>query len=323
MKTANPKGHRSPEKPDADRTVLLHTPESDEPVWPGFWDGEDWRYLDAELVNADVTHWTDFPDPPEPRTLNPEPTLRRLEAHRAALNPLLILILAFSLQPLALFSQPVPKVTKAKGYYLYRENNIPAQTVTCLKWTASETVCVERISTIRCLNSPTNGLIIPISAAVIERWYYADPHAHAFVSFTNREIYYANGKWTTNHVATWPIRIVEPPLAIIGKSTFTGPNGLYRIAEGDLIYDLDARKCTNDWWIAFTMRASPADPLAGERQVKFYVRSPVGRCIQWTPAHSEAWLKPVGYAPVVMLPHGEQGIDITLTERDPNTIKFE
>lgn len=53
------------EMPDADTTVLLHVPESeDDPVWPGFWDGEQWRYADAMPLSArghEVAHWGSFP----------------------------------------------------------------------------------------------------------------------------------------------------------------------------------------------------------------------------------------------------------------------
>lgn len=33
--------------PDADATVLLFDVEANEPVWPGYYDGERWRYADG------------------------------------------------------------------------------------------------------------------------------------------------------------------------------------------------------------------------------------------------------------------------------------
>jgi hypothetical protein len=225
----------------------------------------------------------------------------------------------------------VPRVTRAKGWYLYRENNVAQQLVTCLKWTASETLCVERISTVYTWNMPTNGLVLPHRAAVTERWYYADPIAHAFVSLTNREIQYLAGKWTTNYVPTWPQRIVEPPLAIVGRSVVEGPNG-QKIAEGDLCYAIDARRCTNDWWIVFTFRASPVSDVGSERYVKFYVQSAAGSEQQWVPDLQAAqqfsgpttWLKAQGYAPVLGLPANAQGVIVSSRAVvDPNQVKYE
>ena len=52
------------EKPDTDTTVMTFEPDSVEPIWPGYWDGEDW--LDI-ITNTPIqpTHWMQFPDPPE------------------------------------------------------------------------------------------------------------------------------------------------------------------------------------------------------------------------------------------------------------------
>lgn len=50
------------EMPDADETVLVHCPKEDEPVWLGFFDGEDWRTVDVECI--EVTHWMPLPEPP-------------------------------------------------------------------------------------------------------------------------------------------------------------------------------------------------------------------------------------------------------------------
>lgn len=33
--------------PDADTTVLLYAPNADEPVWPGYWDGDRWCWADG------------------------------------------------------------------------------------------------------------------------------------------------------------------------------------------------------------------------------------------------------------------------------------
>lgn len=50
--------------PDADQTVLTYLPtDSDEPVWPGYWDGERWFSTEGFVIV--VTHWTEFPEPPE------------------------------------------------------------------------------------------------------------------------------------------------------------------------------------------------------------------------------------------------------------------
>lgn len=52
--------------PDADRTVLIHCPISDDPVWIGYWDGETWRAVDGVDLGPDfVDHWADLPDGPK------------------------------------------------------------------------------------------------------------------------------------------------------------------------------------------------------------------------------------------------------------------
>lgn len=45
--------------PDADLTVIVRTRGCEEPVWLGFWDGEEWR--DSEGQPIDVIRWTDMP----------------------------------------------------------------------------------------------------------------------------------------------------------------------------------------------------------------------------------------------------------------------
>lgn len=50
--------------PDDDTLVLLAL--SDEEVWPGFRDGEVWRYVDATPIeSALVTDWMDLPAAPK------------------------------------------------------------------------------------------------------------------------------------------------------------------------------------------------------------------------------------------------------------------
>jgi hypothetical protein len=49
--------------PDDDVLVLLAI--SDKEVWPGFRDGDLWRYADAMVVTATVTHYMELPAAPE------------------------------------------------------------------------------------------------------------------------------------------------------------------------------------------------------------------------------------------------------------------
>lgn len=49
-------------RPDSDTTVLLFDCELNEPVWPGYLDGDVWRYADG--MPADPTHWADMPGGP-------------------------------------------------------------------------------------------------------------------------------------------------------------------------------------------------------------------------------------------------------------------
>ncbi len=49
--------------PDADTLVLLSL--NDDDVWPGFLDGDTWRYPDAMPITGErVTHWMSMPAPP-------------------------------------------------------------------------------------------------------------------------------------------------------------------------------------------------------------------------------------------------------------------
>jgi hypothetical protein len=52
------------EMPAPDTTVLIYSLGNYEPVWPGYWDGEEWRYR-SERRAHEVTHWMYFPEPPE------------------------------------------------------------------------------------------------------------------------------------------------------------------------------------------------------------------------------------------------------------------
>lgn len=52
--------------PDSDLTVMTYGPENDEPVWPGYHDGEQWWDITGfALPERSVTHWRPFPEPPE------------------------------------------------------------------------------------------------------------------------------------------------------------------------------------------------------------------------------------------------------------------
>jgi len=51
------------EMPEFDLTVMVHHPDSDEPVWLGYHDGEDWRDVNGDIIQ--VSHWADMPEPPD------------------------------------------------------------------------------------------------------------------------------------------------------------------------------------------------------------------------------------------------------------------
>jgi hypothetical protein len=46
--------------PDPDITVIVRMVDNDEPVWLGYWDGEEWRDLDGQPV--EVIRWADMPE---------------------------------------------------------------------------------------------------------------------------------------------------------------------------------------------------------------------------------------------------------------------
>jgi hypothetical protein len=51
--------------PDVDTTVMVFVPGSDEPVWLGYFDGEDWYAVGGELyegtIEEKVTAWAPMP----------------------------------------------------------------------------------------------------------------------------------------------------------------------------------------------------------------------------------------------------------------------
>lgn len=51
--------------PDTDTTVMTFTPESSEPIWPAYHDGDRWIDVGGcPIDDAVITHWMDFPEPP-------------------------------------------------------------------------------------------------------------------------------------------------------------------------------------------------------------------------------------------------------------------
>lgn len=56
--------------PDAETTVLVFAPAADDPVWLGYYDGEDWYCVDGamygneEELPARVTAWAEMPGGP-------------------------------------------------------------------------------------------------------------------------------------------------------------------------------------------------------------------------------------------------------------------
>ncbi len=51
--------------PDSDITVMIATPDESEPVWLGYYSGDDgWLFADG-MPAENVTHWMDLPAPPE------------------------------------------------------------------------------------------------------------------------------------------------------------------------------------------------------------------------------------------------------------------
>lgn len=52
--------------PDSDTTVMTFEPDSAEPIWPGYHDGEHWKDVMGD-GRINVTHWAPFPEPPATR----------------------------------------------------------------------------------------------------------------------------------------------------------------------------------------------------------------------------------------------------------------
>lgn len=50
--------------PDSDTTVLCGNAEWEDPVWPGYHDGEDWVWADGKICTPPPTWWMDFPEVP-------------------------------------------------------------------------------------------------------------------------------------------------------------------------------------------------------------------------------------------------------------------
>jgi len=45
------------EVPDCDMTVNIFAPEANEPIWLGYWDGDNWVGIDGSILSSLVTHW--------------------------------------------------------------------------------------------------------------------------------------------------------------------------------------------------------------------------------------------------------------------------
>ena len=54
----------SDQLPGSDTTVMTFDPNSYEPIWPGYHDGEHWQDIDGGVMD-NITHWMAFPEPPE------------------------------------------------------------------------------------------------------------------------------------------------------------------------------------------------------------------------------------------------------------------
>ena len=52
------------ELPDDDTTVLVQSPDSSEPVWPGFHDELGWHHVENAVATITVTAWADMPTGP-------------------------------------------------------------------------------------------------------------------------------------------------------------------------------------------------------------------------------------------------------------------
>lgn len=50
--------------PDDDISVLVYVPDAPEPIWLGFYDMDEWTWVDGG-TNCRPTHWMELPEPPE------------------------------------------------------------------------------------------------------------------------------------------------------------------------------------------------------------------------------------------------------------------
>ena len=50
--------------PDSDLTVLIHCPKSDDPIWLGYHDGEEWCLASGDTIWSGVSHWAQLPEAP-------------------------------------------------------------------------------------------------------------------------------------------------------------------------------------------------------------------------------------------------------------------
>lgn len=56
----------SRQMPDSDETVMTYAPDSNEPIWPAYHNGDQWMDLmNTPIDDATITHWMSFPKPPE------------------------------------------------------------------------------------------------------------------------------------------------------------------------------------------------------------------------------------------------------------------
>lgn len=52
--------------PDSETTVMTFAPDSNEPIWPGYHDGDSWFDVAGQPIDdAAITHWMEFPEPPQ------------------------------------------------------------------------------------------------------------------------------------------------------------------------------------------------------------------------------------------------------------------
>jgi hypothetical protein len=56
----------SEQLPDSDTTVMTFAPDSNEPIWPAYHDGNQWvDFVGSPINDGIITHWMEFPEPPE------------------------------------------------------------------------------------------------------------------------------------------------------------------------------------------------------------------------------------------------------------------